>query len=92
MVTPGANTWVSSASSRKLDCRAIAEPLIAAMKWPSKVVATRGGDALGFKNPDGSVVAVVRNAGAARTATVAIAGKKLQFGIPADGWATIVAH
>ena len=58
----------------------------------AKVVATRGGDALGFKNPDGSVVAVVRNAGAARTATVAIAGKKLQFGIPADGWATIVAH
>jgi len=58
----------------------------------AKVVAASGGDALAFKNPDGSIVAVMRNAGAARTATVAMAGKKLQFAVPADGWATIVAR
>jgi glucosylceramidase len=58
----------------------------------AKVVATRGGDAVAFKNPDGSIVAVVRNAGDARTMTVAAAGKKLQFAAPADGWATVVAR
>jgi glucosylceramidase len=55
----------------------------------AKVVATSGGDALAFKNPDGSVVAVMYNAGAAKTMTVAIAGKKLQFAMPATGWATV---
>jgi len=54
------------------------------------VVATRGGDALAFKNPDGSIVAVMYNAGSARTTTVAAAGKRLQFAMPASGWATIV--
>ncbi len=56
----------------------------------AKVVATRGGDALAFRNPDGTVVAVVRNAGAARTTTVSAAGKKLQFAMPGNGWATVV--
>jgi len=58
----------------------------------AKVVATSGGDALGFKNPDGSVVAVMYNGGAARTATVAIAGHHLQLALPANGWATVVAR
>ena len=56
----------------------------------AKVVATRGGDAVAFKNADGSVVAVVRNAGAARTTIVSAAGKKLQFAMPGNGWATVV--
>jgi glucosylceramidase len=56
------------------------------------VVATSGGDAVGFKNPDGSVVAVIYNAGSARTYTVAIAGQKLQFAIPGNGWATVVSQ
>jgi glucosylceramidase len=56
------------------------------------VVAARGGDALAFRNPDGAIVAVMRNAGAARMTTVAIGGKKLQFAMPADGWATVVAR
>jgi glucosylceramidase len=58
----------------------------------ARVVATSGGDAVAFKNPDGSLVAVMRNSGSARTMTVAVAGKKLQFAAPADGWATVVAR
>jgi len=56
------------------------------------VVATSGGDAVAFKNPDASVVAVVYNTGSAKMTTVGIAGKKLQFAMPADGWATVVAR
>jgi glucosylceramidase len=58
----------------------------------ARVVAARGGDALAFRNPDGSAVAVVYNAGAAKTMTVAAAGKTLQFAMPATGWATVVAR
>jgi len=58
----------------------------------AKVVATRGGDALAFNNPDGSWVAVLYNSGAAKMTTVAIAGRKLQFAMPASGWATVVAR
>jgi glucosylceramidase len=58
----------------------------------AKVVATSGGDALAFKNPDGSVVAVIRNAGSAKMMTVAAAGKKLQFAMPGSGWATVVSR
>ncbi len=53
------------------------------------VVGTRGGDALSFKNPDASFVTVMYNSGAANQTTVAVAGKKLQFDMPANGWATI---
>ena len=58
----------------------------------AKVVATSGGDALAFRNPDGSVVAVLYNAGSAKMLTVAAAGKKLQFAMPGSGWATVVAR
>ena len=34
----------------------------------------------------------MHNAGAAQTTTVALAGKKLRFAMPADGWATVVAR
>ena len=58
----------------------------------AKVLAASGGDALAFKNPDGSLVAVMHNAGSAQTMTIALGGKKLRFAMPADGWATVVSH
>jgi glucosylceramidase len=58
----------------------------------AKVVATSGGDAIAFKNPDGSIVAVMYNSGAASSYIVQIAGKKLQFSMPSNGWATVVAQ
>jgi glucosylceramidase len=58
----------------------------------AKVLATTGGDALAFKNPDGSLVAVMYNAASAKMMTVALAGKKLQFAMPADGWATVLSR
>jgi glucosylceramidase len=54
------------------------------------VLATTGGDAVGFKNPDGTLVGVMYNSGSATTYTVAIGGKKLQFPMPAKGWATVL--
>ena len=58
----------------------------------AKVLATSGGDALAFKNPDGSLVAVMYNSGTAQTMTVALGGKMLQFAMPGDGWATVVSR
>jgi glucosylceramidase len=55
----------------------------------AKVLATSGGDAFGFKNPDGSLVAVLHASSAKSNYTVRIAGKNLQFSMPGDGWATI---
>ena len=58
----------------------------------ASVIGTTGGDALAFKNPDGAIVAVLYNAGGAKTTTVAMAGRKLKFEMPADGWATVKAN
>jgi len=55
----------------------------------AKVVATSGGDAIAFKNPDGTIVAVVYNSGAAKMFTVAVGSKKMQFDMPSNGWATV---
>jgi glucosylceramidase len=56
----------------------------------AKVVSTSGGDAVAFKNPDGSLVAVMYNSGSANSNyVVSIGGKKLQFAMPASGWATV---
>jgi glucosylceramidase len=55
-------------------------------------VATTGTavDTLAFRNPDGSIVVVMYNAGtAARTTTVAIGTTRHQLSIPASGFATI---
>ncbi|WP_441288025.1 glycoside hydrolase family 30 protein [Sorangium sp. KYC3313] len=53
-------------------------------------VNTTGGDALAFKNPDGSIVTVIYNSGSsAKATTLGVAGKKLQFSVPARGWATV---
>ncbi len=56
----------------------------------STVVGTSGGDAVAFRNPDGSIVAVMYNSGSANSSyAVKIAGKTLQFSMPAAGWATV---
>jgi glucosylceramidase len=56
----------------------------------AQVVGTTGGDALAFKNPSGSIVAVMYNSGAAGAYIVSAGGKKLQFDMPGKGWATVV--
>ena len=53
------------------------------------MVGTSGGDAVAFKNPDGSLVAVMYNSSSSGTYTVSIGGKKLQFAMPGSGWATV---
>ena len=55
----------------------------------AKVMGTSGGDAIAFKNPDGTYVAVVYNSGAGKMFTVSVGGKKLQFDMPGSGWATV---
>jgi O-glycosyl hydrolase len=51
--------------------------------------ATSGGDAVAFKNRDGSIVTVMYNSRAAATYTLAVGGTKLQFAMPANGWASV---
>jgi len=53
------------------------------------VLGTTGGDAIAFKNPNGTIVTVMYNSGAAKAYVVAVGGKKLQFQMPSGGWATI---
>ena len=53
------------------------------------VIGTSGGDALAFKNPDGAIVVVMYNSGAAKKATVSLGGSKFQFDMPGNGWATV---
>jgi glucosylceramidase len=58
----------------------------------AKRVATSGSspDTLAFKNPDGSIVAVMYNSGSsAKTTTLSIGGAKVQFSIPGSGFATV---
>ncbi|XYH95464.1 glycoside hydrolase family 30 beta sandwich domain-containing protein [Sorangium sp. So ce1128] len=53
-------------------------------------VGTTGGDALAFKNPDGTIVTILYNSGnSAKTTLLGVAGEKLQFSVPAHGWATV---
>jgi glucosylceramidase len=57
----------------------------------ASVVGTSGGDAIAFKNSDGSVVAVMYNSGGANANyVVQIKGQKYQFSMPGTGWATVV--
>jgi glucosylceramidase len=57
----------------------------------AKRTSASGGDAVAFKNPDGSFVVVMYNSGSANTSYgVSIAGQKYQFSMPAAGWATVV--
>jgi len=51
---------------------------------------TTGGNALAFRNPDGSLIAVVHNAGqGAASINVALGGTTVQVQVPGQGWATI---
>lgn len=54
------------------------------------VLKTKGGSALGFKNPDGTVVVTMYNSGAtAAMQTLSIDGMMYQVNVPAHGWATV---
>src|SRR5436190_1294123 len=58
----------------------------------AKRVATSGSsvDTLAFKNPDGTIVAVMYNAGtAAKSTTFSMGGARLQLSVPANGFATL---
>lgn len=53
-------------------------------------IGVTGGNALAFKNPDGSIVTVMFNEGQSDAATtLSIDGTMVQFTIPARGWATV---
>ena len=65
-------------------------PLLAVRRPGRQGSSRRGGDAMAFKNPDGSLVAVMFNSGGANSNyVVSIGGKKLQFAMPGTGWATV---
>jgi glucosylceramidase len=53
------------------------------------VVATSGGDAIAFRNPDGTIVTVMYNSGGPTTYVLSVGGTLLQFEMPGDGWATV---
>jgi len=54
------------------------------------VLNVTGGNALAFKNPDGTVVTIMYNSGAAASSTtLSVDGTLYQVSIPAHGWATV---
>jgi len=54
------------------------------------VLTATGGNALAFKNPDGTVVTIMYNKGDAAANTVlSVDGTMYQVSIPAHGWATV---
>jgi glucosylceramidase len=55
----------------------------------TRIEAT-GGDALAFRNPNGSLIAIVFNSGSQNAAiTVAMGGSTFQVQVPGQGWATL---
>jgi hypothetical protein len=59
----------------------------------AKVVATSGGDAIAFNNPDGSVaVVVVHQLGVDGDDDRDERGRDLRFVTPPNGWTTVVAR
>jgi len=57
----------------------------------AKVASNTSDTFLAFKNPNGSVVAVVYNSGGANANyIVSIKGQRYQFSMPGTGWATVV--
>jgi glucosylceramidase len=57
----------------------------------AKVLTTSNGDAVAFRNPDNSIVAVMYNAGSSKSAyTVQIGAQYVQFSLAATSWATVV--
>ena len=47
------------------------------------------GDAIASKNTDGNIVTLMYNSGSSATYIVSVRGKKLQFSMPGNGWATV---
>jgi len=58
----------------------------------ARVVATTGGSALAFRNPNGTLATILFNAGPRKEVVVAALGKKYSFEMPASGWATLVVE
>ena len=56
----------------------------------ARVVTVSKGDAVAFKNPDGSLVIVLRNNGEATQLTVDVSGRLLSFSAPGHGFVTLV--
>jgi glucosylceramidase len=57
---------------------------------PGATVVSAGNDAIGFKNPNGSIVAIIYNSGSANpNYVVSIGGKNVTFAMPGAGWATV---
>ena len=56
----------------------------------ARVVAVNGGDAVAFKNPDGSLVIVLYNEGEATKLTADVGDQSLRFSVPEHGFATLV--
>ena len=52
------------------------------------VTAAKAG-AKAIIRPDGTIVAVIYNSGAAKKMIVSVKGKKEQFDMPGNGWATV---
>ena len=53
-------------------------------------IGTSGGDALAFRNPDGSIVTILYNSGGSPSQTTLGVGEAtVQFEVPARGWATV---
>jgi glucosylceramidase len=53
-------------------------------------VGVSGGDALAWRNPDGSIVTIMYNSGGSPAqTTLSVGGTNVQFEIPASGWATV---
>jgi glucosylceramidase len=56
----------------------------------AKRLSVQGGNALAFKNPDGSIVTTIYNSNnQASQTTLAVGGTNVQFEIPGGGWATV---
>jgi glucosylceramidase len=53
-------------------------------------LGTEGGNALAFRNPDGSIVTIIFNESQQQAQmTLAVGGQHLQFTVPGRGWATV---
>ncbi len=56
-------------------------------------IGANGGDALAFKNPDGSIVTMVFNSGNNQSNMVIdVAGEKRQISVPGRGWASLCVN
>jgi glucosylceramidase len=62
------------------------------VKPGAKILETSTTDTIAFRNPDGGIVVVLYASTGKGNYTVDISGKKFQFAMPDDGWATLVVR